>query len=59
MVLDVDETVTVIMQDKHSKTVRLRRTEQLVFLQSTERETAPLVSHFGMLLEYMFFDLFC
>jgi len=51
MVLDIDETVNVIMQHKHSKNVRLRRTEQLAFLQSTEKETLPLVSRVGMLLE--------
>jgi len=59
MVLDVDETVNVIMQHKHSKTVRLRRTEQLAFLQSTDREMLPLVPRVGMLLEYTFCHLCC
>jgi hypothetical protein len=59
MVLNVDETVTVTMQYKHSKIVRLRRTEQLAFLQSVERETLPLVPRVGTLLDYMFCHLFC
>jgi hypothetical protein len=54
MVLNVDEAVTVSLKHKHSKTVRLRRTEQLAFLQSAEREKLPLVPRVGMLLEYAF-----
>lgn len=50
MVSNVDETVTVTMQHKHSKTVSLRRTEQLAFLQSAERDTLPLVPRVGKLL---------
>jgi hypothetical protein len=50
MVLNFDETMTATMQHKHSKTARLRRTEQLTFLQSAESETLPLVPRVAMLL---------
>jgi hypothetical protein len=42
------------MQHKHSKTVRLSRTEHLAFLKSAERGTLPLVPRVEMLLEYTF-----
>jgi hypothetical protein len=59
MVLNVDETVTVTMQHKHSETARFRCTEQLTFPQSAERETLPLVPRVGMLLECKFCHSFC
>jgi hypothetical protein len=59
MLLKVDEKVTVTKQQKHIKDVRLRRTEQLAFLQSAGRDTLPLVPRVGMLLEHTFCHLFC
>jgi hypothetical protein len=38
MVFNVDKMVTATTLHKHSKTVRLRLTEQLAFLKSAERE---------------------